>query len=56
MNSARSAWTRGDYYYMATRFEAGKDHVFSELDEEKHKQRRQQLAAGVEFPFCPHQP
>jgi hypothetical protein len=47
MNSIRSPYTRADYYYLATRFQAGKNHVFSELDEEKHKRRRQQLAAGV---------
>ncbi|PKS13167.1 hypothetical protein jhhlp_000511 [Lomentospora prolificans] len=46
MNSIRSPYTRADYYYLATRFQAGQNHVFSELDEDKHRRRRQQLAAG----------
>lgn len=46
MNSVRSNYTRTEWYYGATRFEPGRDHIFSELDEEKHTKRRQQMAAG----------
>lgn len=46
MNAVRSQYTRSYWFNAATRFEAGKDHVFSQLDEEKHTQRRQQMAAG----------
>lgn len=46
MNAVRSQYTRSYWFNAATRFEAGKDHVFSQLDEEKHTKRRQQMAAG----------
>ena len=47
MSGVRSPYTRSKWYNRATRYLPGKDHVFSELDEEKHKQRRQQMAHGV---------
>ncbi|RYP72212.1 hypothetical protein DL771_004342 [Monosporascus sp. 5C6A] len=46
MSAVRSPYTRSAWYNRATRYQPGKDHVFSELDEEKHKQRRQQMAHG----------
>ncbi|KAK0738764.1 cytochrome P450 [Schizothecium vesticola] len=46
MSAVRSSYSRGKWYNRATRYEPGKDHVFSELDEEKHKRRRQQMAHG----------
>ena len=47
MNGVRLGYTRSAWFNRATRFEIGKDHIFSELDEEKHMKRRQQMAAGV---------
>jgi hypothetical protein len=47
MSAVRSPYTRTAWFYRGTRFEPGKDHVFSELDEEKHNKRRQQMASGV---------
>ncbi len=49
MSGVRSPYTRSKWYNRATRYLPGKDHVFSELDEEKHKQRRQQMAHGVSY-------
>ncbi|KAM7182700.1 Cytochrome P450 [Rhypophila sp. PSN 637] len=46
MSAVRSSYSRGEWYNRATRYQPGKDHVFSELDEEKHKRRRQQMASG----------
>lgn len=46
MSAVRSPYTRTYWFNASTRFEAGKDHVFSELDESKHTKRRQQMAAG----------
>lgn len=46
MNAVRSQYTRTYWFNASTRFEPGKDHVFSQLDEEKHTKRRQQMAAG----------
>ncbi|RYP00465.1 hypothetical protein DL766_004697 [Monosporascus sp. MC13-8B] len=46
MSAVRSPYTRAAWYNRATRYQPGKDHVFSQLDEEKHKQRRQQMAHG----------
>lgn len=46
MNAVRSPYTRTFWFYRGTRFEPGKDHVFSQLDEEKHNKRRQQMASG----------
>jgi hypothetical protein len=52
MNSVRSPYTRSFWFYRGTRFEPGKDHVFSELDEEKHNKRRAQMASGVGVWMC----
>ncbi|KAK5655696.1 hypothetical protein OQA88_5629 [Cercophora sp. LCS_1] len=46
MSAVRSPYSRGKWYNRATRYQPGKDHVFSELDEEKHEKRRQQMARG----------
>lgn len=46
MNAVRSQYTRSYWFNAATRVEPGKDHVFSQLDENKHTKRRQQMAAG----------
>jgi cytochrome P450 len=46
INAVRSQYTRSYWFNAATRVEPGKDHVFSQLDEEKHTKRRQQMAAG----------
>jgi hypothetical protein len=51
MSAVRSRYTRTKWYNRATRHRPGKDHVFSELDEEKHMRRRQQMAAGVGRPL-----
>lgn len=50
MSAVRSRYTRTKWYNRAARHRPGKDHVFSELDEEKHMRRRQQMAAGVGRP------
>jgi len=49
MSAVRSPYSRGKWYNRATRYQPGKDHVFSLLDEEKHKQRRQQMTPGVGY-------
>ena len=49
MSAVRSPYTRTWWYYAATRQQPGKDHVFSQVDEEKHTKRRQQMAAGARF-------
>jgi cytochrome P450 len=46
MNAARSPYTRASWFNAATRIEPGKDHVFSQIHEEKHTKRRAQMAAG----------
>ncbi|KAF2269652.1 cytochrome P450 [Lojkania enalia] len=46
MSSVRSPYTKAAWYYRASRFESGKDHIFSTVDEEHHARRRQQMAAG----------
>ena len=51
MSAVRTPYTRTKWYYRATRVEAGKDHIFSQIDENKHMKRRQQMAAGVSLPF-----
>lgn len=50
MSSVRSSYSRAPWFVRATRFQAGKDHVFSQTDEQKHKIRRQQMAPGVRPP------
>jgi hypothetical protein len=47
MSSVRSPYTKTAWFYTATRIEPGRDHIFSQVDEEKHTKRRQQMAAGV---------
>lgn len=47
MSAVRSPYTRGKWFYRATRWEPGKDHMFSELDETKHQRKRQQMSQGV---------
>lgn len=51
MSAVRSPYTRSTWYNRATRVEPGRDHIFSEIDEEKHTKRRQQMAAGVCISF-----
>lgn len=46
MSSVRSQYTRSYWFNAATRVEPGKDHVFSQLNENKHTKRRQQMASG----------
>ncbi|KAK3210314.1 hypothetical protein GRF29_44g2335980 [Pseudopithomyces chartarum] len=46
ISSVRSPYTKTAWFYTATRIEAGRDHIFSQVDEEKHMKRRQQMAAG----------
>lgn len=47
MSAVRSVYTRAAWYYRSSRIEPGRDHIFSQVDEEKHTKRRQQMAAGV---------
>lgn len=51
MSAVRSPYTRTKWFYRATRWEPGKDHTFSELDETKHQRKRQQMAQGVRNPM-----
>jgi cytochrome P450 len=46
MNAVRSPYTRSAWFNSATRVEPGKDHVFSQVNEDKHTQRRAQMASG----------
>lgn len=46
INAVRSSYTRTRWFYGGTRVEPGKDHVLSEIDEDKHNKRRAQMAAG----------
>ncbi|KAJ0158324.1 Pisatin demethylase, partial [Colletotrichum tanaceti] len=46
MNGVRSRYTRTEWFYRACRHRPDKDHVFSEMDEEKHRQLRQQMGSG----------
>lgn len=47
MSAVRSNYSRAPWYAVGTRVQGGKDTIFSQVDEEKHKTRRQQLAPGV---------
>lgn len=49
VNSVRSKFSRAPWFYKGGRIQAGKDHIVSQIDETKHKSRRQQMAPGV----CP---
>ncbi|KAH8725563.1 benzoate 4-monooxygenase cytochrome-like protein P450 [Phaeosphaeriaceae sp. PMI808] len=46
MSTVRSPYTRSTWYNQATRMRPSHDHSFSQIDEEKHTRRRQQLSAG----------
>ncbi|GKT93423.1 pisatin demethylase [Colletotrichum tofieldiae] len=46
MSGIRSKYTKTEWYYRACRHRPDKDHVFSEMDEEKHRQLRQQMGSG----------
>lgn len=46
MSGVRSPYTRSTWYNQSTRIRPGVDHVFSQIDEEKHRRRRQQMASG----------
>ncbi|OCL11321.1 cytochrome P450 [Glonium stellatum] len=46
INSVRSPYTRSEWFYRAARFNPGEDHLFSQIDEQMHTKRRQQMAAG----------
>ncbi|KAK6221802.1 cytochrome p450 [Colletotrichum tabaci] len=46
MSGVRSKYTRTEWYYRACRHRPDKDHVFSEMDEEKHRRLRQQMGSG----------
>jgi cytochrome P450 len=46
MSGVRSPYTRSHWYNNSTRIEPGKDHIFSQINESKHTQRRAQMAAG----------
>ena len=50
MNSVRSMYTRAPWFYQGGRVQPGKDHIVSQVDEAKHKSRRQQMAPGVSPP------
>jgi hypothetical protein len=47
INAVRSPYTRSAWYYRAARFQPGKDHIFSEINDKNHDKRRKQMAAGV---------
>ncbi|KAF2449140.1 cytochrome P450 [Karstenula rhodostoma CBS 690.94] len=46
MSAVRSPYSRAAWYNRSARIEPGRDHIFSQVDEEKHTKRRQQMAAG----------
>ncbi|CBX98545.1 similar to benzoate 4-monooxygenase cytochrome P450 [Plenodomus lingam JN3] len=46
MNSVRSPYTRSAWYNTAARMRPGRDNIFSQIDEEEHTKRRQQMASG----------
>ncbi|KAF3001327.1 hypothetical protein E8E13_005655 [Curvularia kusanoi] len=46
MSAVRSPYTRSYWFNASTRFEVGRDHIFSQLDEAKHTKRRQQITPG----------
>ncbi|KAI8942935.1 hypothetical protein NX059_000973 [Plenodomus lindquistii] len=47
MSAVRSPYTRTRWYNTAARMRPGRDNVFSQIDEEKHTKRRQQMAPGA---------
>jgi hypothetical protein len=46
MNAVRSPYKRGDWY-RAFKFDADRENLFSEPDEEKHVKMRMRVTAGV---------
>ncbi|KAK2041374.1 cytochrome P450 [Colletotrichum somersetense] len=46
MSGIRSKYTRTEWYYRACRHMPDRDHVFSEMDEQRHKRLRQQMGSG----------
>jgi hypothetical protein len=46
MSSARSGYTKGGWY-TGQKLQAGRDNIFSTVDEKAHMKRRTQMAAGV---------
>ena len=47
MSAVRSPYTRGAWYNRGARHRPGRDNLFSEIDEEVHTRRRNQMAPGV---------
>lgn len=47
INAVRSPYSRTGWFYQATRHRADVNHVFSEMDEEKHVDLRQRMVPGV---------
>jgi hypothetical protein len=47
INGVRSEYRRAPWFYNATRFEPGKDNVFTECDNKRHDLRRKKMASGV---------
>jgi hypothetical protein len=47
MSAVRSPYTRTPWFSLAVRPGPGEDHLFSEMDEDIHTRKRQQMAAGV---------
>lgn len=43
----KPGYKRSDWYYNACRIEYRRDNVFSQTDNQKHEQRRKQMAPGV---------
>jgi hypothetical protein len=43
----KPGYKRSDWYYQAARIEYRRDNVFSQTDNDKHEQRRKQMAPGV---------
>lgn len=46
MNAVRNTYSRGGWY-RAFKFDADRENMFSELDEEKHMKMRMRVTAGV---------
>ncbi|KAF2844912.1 benzoate 4-monooxygenase cytochrome-like protein P450 [Plenodomus tracheiphilus IPT5] len=46
MSAVRSPYMRSKWYNKAARMRPSRDHIFSQVDEEKHTKRRQQMAPG----------
>ncbi|KAK8136687.1 cytochrome P450 monooxygenase [Apiospora sp. TS-2023a] len=46
INAVRSPYRRTGWFYRATRHRGDRDHVFSQMDEEKHVDLRQRMTSG----------